>query len=407
MSTIVLGVTGGVAAYRAIDITRTLVHEGHQVHVVMTRAAERFVGAASFATLSGHPVGRRVMGPSHLPDYRHLDLGRLADVMLIAPATAHTIARLAAGFADDLLTAAVLAYEGPVVVAPAMNTRMWQNPATQDNVATLRNRGVTIVPPLEGLLADGDVGPGRLANTPDIVTVTLAAAGGPTGRGALRGRRVLVTAGGTREPIDAVRFVGNRSSGRMGMAVARAARRRGARVTVIAANVDLPRDPAIRYVDVERADQLLDATRTAFAECDVLIMAAAVADFRPAENVPGKIDKSARSDLDVRMEPTVDILTTLADERTDQVVVGFAAEHGEVGLARARDKLVRKRLDMIVHNDVSVPGIGFEGDANAVTIIGPGDAETTVGPTSKDACAEAIVDHVAAILDGQGSPKGV
>ncbi len=405
MTTVVLGVTGGVAAYRAIDITRTLVHGGHRVHVVMTRAAERFVGAASFAALSGNPVGQRVMGPAQLPDYVHLDLGRAADVFLIAPATAHTLARMAHGFADDLLTAAVLAYDGPVVVAPAMNTRMWEHPATRANLATLRERGIVVVDPLEGLLADGDVGAGRLADTADIVATALAVARGGGAGGPLAGRRVLVTAGGTREPIDAVRFVGNRSSGRMGMAVARAARRRGAEVTVIAANVDLPRDPGIRYVDVERADQLLDATRAAFAACDVLVMAAAVADYRPAGAVAGKIDKSAQDTLDIRMEPTVDILTTLADERSGQLVVGFAAEHGEAGLARARAKRVRKRLDMIVHNDVSQPGIGFEGDRNAVTIIGPDDAETHVGPASKDVCADAIVDAVIGALDGEGSPK--
>jgi phosphopantothenoylcysteine decarboxylase/phosphopantothenate--cysteine ligase len=400
MARILLGVSGGIAAYKAVDSLRALQRRGHDVHVVMTRGATRFVGAATFAALSGNRVGTTLFGNDELPDYRHLDLARGADVFVVAPATANTIARLAAGFGDDLLTSTYLAYAGPVLVAPAMNTRMWEHPATVTNIETIRSRGIHVIPPGEGLLADGDIGAGRLAETEDIVAAVEAvlATGGAPVSGDLSGRRVLVTAGGTREPIDSVRFVGNRSSGRMGFAVAAAAVRRGADVTVIAANVDLPRDPAITYIDVERADQLLDATRALFPSCDMLIMSAAVADFRPSVGTVGKIDKSATESLVVTMEPTADILTTLAAEKTSQVVVGFAAEHGAAGLQRARDKRTRKRLDVIVHNDISQPGIGFEGDQNAITIIGPGDAERTVAQTSKAACATAIIDAVAPLL---------
>lgn len=396
MATVVLGVTGGIAAYKAIDALRALRRDGHDVHVVMTKAAERFVGAPSFAALSGNRVGVGLFGDGPTPDYRHLELARAADLMLVAPASANTLARMAAGVADDLLTSCYLAYDGPVMVAPAMNTKMWEHAATVANIATLRARGVVIIPPGEGLLADGDVGAGRLAETEAIVaavTAQLTAVGGP-----LTGRRLLVTAGGTREPIDSVRYVGNRSSGRMGFAVAEAARRRGADVTVVAANVDLPRHPAITYVDVQTAAQMLDATAAAFDECDVLVMSAAVADYRPSTTAAGKIDKSAADRLEIDLEPTVDILKTLSERKARQVLVGFAAEHGEAGLERAREKLVRKGLDLIVHNDVSIPGIGFEGDENAITILGPGGAETRVARTSKRECAARILDALTAVL---------
>jgi phosphopantothenoylcysteine decarboxylase/phosphopantothenate--cysteine ligase len=403
MPTVLLGVTGGIAAYKAIDTLRALRRAGHDVQVVMTQAAQRFVGAASFAALSGNRVGTGLFGSEDTPDYRHLDLARSSDLMLVAPASANTIGRMAAGLADDLLTSCYLAFDGPVLVAPAMNTRMWEHPATRANLATLAARGTEIIPPGEGLLADGDVGAGRLAETEDIVAAVVARLAARTGP--FVGRRVLVTAGGTREPIDSVRFVGNRSSGRMGFALAEAARRRGAEVTIVAANVDLPRRADISYVDVQTAAQMLEATRAAFADCDVLVMSAAVADYRPVESRDGKIDKSASDRLDIALEPTVDILASLATARTRQVLVGFAAEHGEGGLARARDKRARKGLDVIVHNDVAVEGVGFEGDDNAVTIIGPADEEQTVSRTSKAGCAERILDVVAPLLarDDTGS----
>lgn len=394
MARILLGVSGGIAAYKAIDSLRALQRAGHDVHVVMTRGATRFVGPATFAALSGNRVGTTLFGDNELPDYRHLDLARGADLLVVAPATANTLARMAAGLGDDLLTSAYLAFTGPVMVAPAMNTGMWEHPATIANLATLTSRGVRIIPPSSGLLADGDIGAGRLAETEDIVAAIEAVlAEDPSRRHSdLAGRRVLITAGGTREPIDSVRFVGNRSSGRMGFALAEAAHRRGAHVTVIAANVDLPRNRAVRYIDVERADQLLQATRTEFGSCDMLVMAAAVADFRPLSDHVGKIDKSSTSSLSIEMAPTIDILTTLAQERTHQVVVGFAAEHGDVGIERARQKRRRKGLDVIVFNDISLPGIGFETTDNAITIIGPDDQETHVPTSSKSVCADRILD---------------
>jgi phosphopantothenoylcysteine decarboxylase/phosphopantothenate--cysteine ligase len=393
---ILLGVTGGIAAYKAIDTVRALRRAGHDVHVVMTRAAERFVGAPSFAALSGNRVGTGLFGTGADPDYRHLELARAADLMLVAPASANTLARMAAGLADDLLTSCYLAFDGPVLVAPAMNTRMWEHPATVANLAALSARGVVVVPPGAGLLADGDVGPGRLAETEDIVAAVAARVGGV--RADLAGRRVLVTAGGTREPIDAVRYVGNRSSGRMGYAVADAAAARGAHVTVIAANVDLPRTAGIRYRDVGSAAELLAAAREEFPQTDLLVMAAAVADFRPAATRAGKIDKSAHDGLVVELEPTTDVLATLSAERTTQVLVGFAAEHGPDGVARARGKLERKGLDLIVHNDVSVTGIGFEADENAVTIVAREGEPEQVARTSKAACAERILDRATALL---------
>jgi phosphopantothenoylcysteine decarboxylase/phosphopantothenate--cysteine ligase len=404
MATVVVGVTGGIAAYKAIDTVRALRRAGHDVHVVMTRAAERFVGAASFAALSGNRVAAGLFGAEAEPDYRHLDLARAADVILVAPASANTLARMAAGLGDDILTSTLLAYDGPVLVAPAMNTKMWEHPATRANLATLAGRGVRVIPPGEGLLADGDVGAGRLAETEVIcaaVTAVLAEGAGP-----LAGRRVLITAGGTREPIDAVRYVGNRSSGRMGFAVAEVARRRGADVTVIAANVDLPRRGDIAYVDVQTAAELLDATAAAFPDCDVLVMSAAVADYRPVAPRADKLDKSVHDGIQVTLEPTVDILATLAAGRTSQVLVGFAAEHGRDGLERARAKRTRKSLDVIVHNDVSVAGIGFEGEENAVTIIGPGDREEVVSRTTKERCAERILDAVSPLLGRADAPDG-
>ena len=396
MATILLGVTGGIAAYKAIDTVRALRRSGHDVHVVMTRAAQRFVGPASFAALSGNRVATGLFAADDVPDYRHLDLARAADVMLVAPASANTIGRMAAGLADDILTSCYIAFTGPVLVAPAMNTRMWEHQATRANIATLAERGTVIIPPGEGLLADGDVGAGRLAETEDImaaVTAALAASAGPW-----TGRRVLVTAGGTREPIDAVRYLGNRSSGRMGMAVAEAARNRGATVTVIAANVDLPRPQGITYIDVATAGELLEATGAAFVETDLLVMAAAVADYRPAATIDGKLDKSSRERLDLALEPTVDILTTLSTQRRGQIIVGFAAEHGAAGLERARQKRIRKGLDVIVFNDVAAAGIGFESPDNAITIVGPGETEHSVPLTTKAVCAAHILDAVSPVL---------
>lgn len=394
MPEILLGVSGGIAAYKAVDVMRILQRRGHGVTVIMTRSSQRFVGPATFSALSGRPVGVDLFGAEERPGYGHLELARSHDLSLVAPASANTVARMAAGLGDGLLGATLLAFEGPVVIAPAMNTRMYLHPATATNLATLRARGVVEIDPATGLLADGDIGVGRLADPVDIADAVdriLA------GAGRLAGRRVLVSAGGTREPIDPVRFVGNRSSGRMGWAVAAAARRRGAEVTVLAANVDLPRRGDIRYVDAATAADLHAAALAEFPSCDVLVMAAAVADFRPGAPLAGKIDKGAEGRLALDLEPTADILSDLAARKERQVVVGFAAEHGPAGLERARAKRERKKLDLIVHNDVSVEGIGFESRENAITIIGAGGDEV-VERASKDVCAERILDAVAPLL---------
>ncbi|WP_217915765.1 bifunctional phosphopantothenoylcysteine decarboxylase/phosphopantothenate--cysteine ligase CoaBC [Miltoncostaea marina] len=394
MAEVLLGVSGGIAAYKAIDVMRILQRRGHAVTVVMTRSAQRFVGPATFAALSGRPVGTDMFGAERSPGYGHLDLARRADLLLVAPASANTLAHMAAGMAGGLLGAVHLAFDGPVLVAPAMNTRMYLHAATADNLALLRDRGVGVVEPGTGLLADGDVGVGRLAEPGDIADAVEARL---AGAGTLAGRRVVVSAGGTREPIDAVRYVGNRSSGRMGWAIAAAARRRGAEVTVLASNVELPREPGVRYVEAPTAADLHRATLDAFAGCDVLVMAAAVADFRPGASRAGKIDKSAQGSFAIELEPTTDILGDLAPRRAQQVVVGFAAEHGAAGLERARAKRVRKRLDLIVHNDVSVDGIGFGSAQNEITIIGA-DGEETLPRMSKEACAERILDAVVPLL---------
>jgi phosphopantothenoylcysteine decarboxylase/phosphopantothenate--cysteine ligase len=396
---ILLGVTGGIAAYKAIDVLRMLQRRDHDVTVVMTRTSTRFVGAATFAALSGNPVGDTMFGDVSSPGYNHLDVVRGRDLFLIAPASANTIAHMVAGTAQGLLTSCYLAFEGPVLVAPAMNTRMYLHAATRENLARLASRGVEIVPPGEGLLADGDVGVGRLAD-PEIIVAAVEARLA-RGAGAWAGRRVLVTAGGTREPIDAVRYVGNRSSGRMGDALAVAARARGAEVTMVAANLEVPRRPGIRYVDAPTAADLHRAALDELPAADIVVMAAAVADYRPVTAREGKIDKSAGATLSVPLERTEDVLTDLvARRRAGQVIVGFAAEHGPEGLARAREKRARKGVDLLVHNDVSVEGIGFGSEENQITILGPGDREDALPRMSKTACAERILDAVDALLSG-------
>lgn len=398
MAEVLLGVSGGIAAYKAIDVLRILQGHGHGVSVVMTRNATQFVTPGTFAALSGRAVGINLFGQPEEPGYDHLNFARRADIMVVVPASANTLARMATGIADGLLATSFLAFDGPVVVAPAMNTKMWSNAATIANLETLRARGVHVVPPASGVLADGDVGVGRLAEPrviADAVEEVLR------GAATLSGVRVLVTAGGTQEPIDAVRFVGNRSSGKMGWAVADGAHGRGARVTVLAANVSLPRTPGIAYVETPTAASLQAAVAEHLAGCDVLVMAAAVADYRPVAAAEGKIDKSAAETMEIRLERTQDILSGVAAARDRQVLVGFAAEHGPEGLARARDKRTRKGVDLLVHNDVSVPGIGFGSDENVVTIIGPGDAEQTLPRMSKAACAGRILDALTPLVRGR------
>lgn len=416
MARILLGVSGGIAAYKALEVVRLATKAGHAVRVVQTEAAQRFVGPASFAALSGAPVlttewerdpARGAFPdqepPSHDPA-SHLELVRNADAFLVAPATANTIARLAHGLADDLLTAAALAATCPLVLAPAMNHHMWEHPATQANLALLRERGATIVDPGTGALATkGEWGTGRLAEPEELLAAVEAVV--PAGARPWDGLHVLVTAGGTREPIDSVRYVGNRSSGRMGWALAEQAAALGARVTVVAANVALPRHPRVDYVDVETAAQLRDAAVERFPRADVLLMAAAVADFRPADPADSKLKKDGRDELVVRMEATEDVLSGLAASRRDgQVLVGFAAEHGEeTAVAYGRGKLERKGLDAVVVNDVSRSDIGFDTVENEVTIV-TASGDRHVARTTKAEIARAVLDVVAELRAAAVAP---
>jgi phosphopantothenoylcysteine decarboxylase/phosphopantothenate--cysteine ligase len=405
LARVLLGVTGGIAAYKALEFVRLATKAGHAVRVVQTETAQRFVGAASFAALTGAPVltGEFERDPARgaFPDQRppehdplsHLELVRNADVLLVAPASANTIGKLAHGLADNLLTSAALAATCPVLVAPAMNNHMFEHAAVRANLATLRERGVTVLDPGVGALGSkGEWGVGRLAEPEDLLRAVEAALPGAGSH--LVGLRVLVTAGGTREPIDSVRFVGNRSSGRMGFALAEEAAALGASVTVIAANVGLERSSRIRYVDVATAAELKAACEAEFAASDVLLMAAAVADYRPSEAAAAKLKKDRSETLTLTLERTDDIISALAAaRRPEQTLVGFAAEHGESAVAYGREKLTRKGLDAVVVNDIGRKDIGFEGVENEVTIV-TAAGERHVPRTSKAAVARAVLDAV-------------
>jgi phosphopantothenoylcysteine decarboxylase / phosphopantothenate---cysteine ligase len=386
---IVLGVSGGIAAYKAIDVCRRLVDGGAHVVPVMTRGATRFVGEATFSTLASERAHTSLF---HDDDpIPHTRLGQSADAVVVAPATARVIGSYAAGISSDLLTATLLAVRAgaPVVLAPAMHTEMWEHPAVQDNLATLARRGVTIVPPEEGRLAGGDIGKGRLAAPVTIVEAVEAALG--AGRD-LSGLHVLVTAGGTREPIDPVRFVGNRSSGKQGHALAAEAAARGAKVTLVS-TVDLPVPPHTDVLRVETAAEMEEAVHAAEASTDVVVMAAAVADFRPARVAARKLKKQAGVP-EIALEPTPDILAGLgARKRPGQTIVGFAAETDEVR-KNAAAKLAAKGIDLIVANDVTALGAGFEHDTNQVVIMDADGTEREVPLADKRAIARAVFDAV-------------
>jgi phosphopantothenoylcysteine decarboxylase/phosphopantothenate--cysteine ligase len=415
MARVLLGVSGGIAAYKSLELARLATLAGHGVRVLMTETATRFVGAASFEGIVGAPVlineferdpmrgGFPGEGqPGHDP-IGHLELAANCDAFLVAPASANTIAKLAGGAADSMLTTSFLACVAPRLVAPAMNDRMYADAATQANLATLRERGVEVIEPAEGKLASrGEFGRGRLPNPEQLLARIEAAL--PTGEKPWDGMRVLVTAGGTREPIDPVRFIGNRSSGRMGIALAAAAASRGAEVTLIAANVVLPEPAGVRRIDVETAEQLARAAAEEFKQTHVLLMAAAPADFRAAVVSDGKL---ARQDgLELRLEPTEDILAALAATKGEtQTVVGFAAEHGGDAVGRARGKLSRKNADLIVLNDVSNPAIGFESADNAVTLIDR-EREAEVPIAAKEEIAAAILARVDELRAEAARPAG-
>ncbi len=416
MARILLGVSGGIAAYRALELARLATKSGHGVRVVMTPTAHRFVGAASFEGIVGAPVLTDEFerdptrgtypgdaAPEHDP-IGHLEVAANADVFLVAPASANTIAKLASGAADSMLTTSFLACTAPRIVAPAMNDRMYTDAATQANIATLRERGISVIEPDTGPLASrGEWGAGRLPAPERLMEEIERALPSPSGP--WDGLNVLITAGGTREPIDPVRFIGNRSSGRMGLALAERARARGADVTVVAANVSLPEPRGVRRIDVETTAELADAVGAEFAGSQVLLMAAAVADFAPEQASEGKLARSEGDGLELRLSATEDVLAGLASRRTDgQTLVGFAAEHGAEAITRAREKLTRKGLDAIVFNDVSREEIGFDSAENEVTIV-EADAEYSVPLASKAEVADAILDRVEALRTGIHSKR--
>lgn len=390
---IVLGVTGGIAAYKAVEVCRRLVDAGAHVVPVMTKGAEHFIGRTTLSALASEPVQTSLWDEaSPIP---HTRLGQSADLVLVVPATARLLGAYAAGLSTDLLTNTLLATRAPVVVCPAMHTEMWEHPAVQDNLATLRRRGVHVVEPDQGRLAGGDVGTGRLAS-PERIVAEVERLLGPHD---LEGVHVVVSAGGTREPIDAVRVVANRSSGKQGYAIAAEARSRGARVTLVS-TVELPVPVGVEVRGVETAAEMQEALTGLAGEADVIVMAAAVADFRPVAAAPGKIKKDTGVP-EIVLEPTPDILAGLgAAKRPGQVLVGFAAETSDL-IANAESKLRRKHLDLIVANDVSAPGVGFAHDTNAVTILRAGGTARTVSLTDKRAIARAVVDSVCEVRAGQ------
>jgi phosphopantothenoylcysteine decarboxylase / phosphopantothenate---cysteine ligase len=391
---VLLGVSGGIAAYKAAELARELQRAGAEVQPLLTEAAEQMVTRATFAALTGRRVPASVWDDPAAVS--HVALARWGQVLVVAPATAHTLARLATGLADDLLTNVALAFPGPVVVAPAMHTEMWEHPATRANLATLAGRGVLVVPPASGPLTSGDVGPGRLAELDDLVAGVAAAlapaSGAPGDHHGLAGARLLVSLGGTREPLDPVRYLGNRSSGRMGAAIAAEALRRGAEVTAVAAAATVEPPAGARLVRVETAQQLYDAVLAEADTQDVLVMAAAVADFRPKRVAEGKLKKD-QGVPEVVLEPTPDTLAELGRRRRpDQVLVGFAAETGD-HLASARRKLEAKRLDLVVLNHVEGAHSAFGADDADAYLV---DADTVeeLPRTSKAAIAARLLDRV-------------
>ena len=386
MARVLLGVTGGIAAYKACELARRLVLAGHEVFPIVTRGAERFVTRETFAALTHHSVDES--------PYPHLTK---ADLLVVAPLTANTLAKFAHGLGDDVLTEAALAHRGPLLVAPAMNTGMWEHPATQANVETLRSRGVRFVGPAEGELAEGETGVGRMAEPEEIFARCQELLGAKNG--SLTGRRVLVTAGGTREPLDTVRYLGNRSSGRMGVALADEARRRGADVTLIASNLNVAAPNGIEVVEAPSAADVEREVGARADNADIVLMAAAVADYRPAEALDHKRSKDGEP-WPVDLEPTPDIVSALAAQRRNgQVIVAFGADEGEAGLERKRRMLTDKDVDLVVYNDVARGDIGFDSTDNEVVLVGR-DGERGVRKASKQGIAAEIIDEVETLVRG-------
>jgi phosphopantothenoylcysteine decarboxylase/phosphopantothenate--cysteine ligase len=385
---IVLAVSGGIAAYKVVEVCRKLVDAGAHVAPIMTEDAHRFIGPVTLSALASEPLHTSLWDDaSPIP---HTRLGQTADVIVVAPATARVIAAYAMGLSHDLLTATLIATRAPVVLCPAMHTEMWEHPAVVDNIALLRKRGVIIVEPQSGRLAGGDIGTGRLADVASIIGAVSSVLSGQ--HRDLEGMSVLVTAGGTREPIDAVRVIANRSSGKQGYAIAEAAAIRGATVTLVS-TVDRSTLPGITVVPVETAAQMMSEVQKFGPQSDVIVMTAAVADFRPVQSVEGKIKKTDGIPT-ITLEPTPDILATLgAAKPSGQTLVGFAAETSNL-VDNARGKLQRKNLDLIVANDVSAPGVGFAHDTNAVTIVEATGTTIEVPLSDKHSIASAVLDSV-------------
>ena len=386
-----LGVSGGIAAYKSAVLARLLVHAGADVDVVMTAAAERFVGAATFAALTANPVHTSLW--ERPGDVLHVRLAREADLVVVAPATANIIAKLAHGVADDLLTATLLECDSPLVLAPAMHTGMWQHAATRANVALLVERGAHLIGPTKGALAAGDEGLGRMAEPDEIAEAVGQFIGRPAD---LSGRHVVVTAGPTHEPIDPVRFIGNRSSGKMGVAIAREAHARAAEVHLVLGPGTVEPPTGVEVVRVSTAEEMREAVLASFDEADVVIMAAAVADFRPKVAADGKLKKEAGLP-ELHLEATPDILRELGERKGERLLVGFAAETDDLGAA-GRSKLRAKNLDLIVVNQVGAEGTGFASDTNDAMVLGADGREDPMRRWSKTELATAICDRVAALL---------
>jgi phosphopantothenoylcysteine decarboxylase/phosphopantothenate--cysteine ligase len=402
MATVVLGVTGCIGAYKACEVLRELQRRDVDVHVVMTQAATRFVAPMTFEALSRHPVFIDQWALGEQSDIRHVSLADAADLLLVAPATANILGKFARGIADDALSTLYTATTAPVVVAPAMNVNMFGHPAVTENLEILKSRGVRVVDPGAGYLACGWLGKGRLAEVPEIVEAAMAALARRTD---LAGETVLVTAGPTVEDIDPVRFVSNRSSGRMGYRLAEAARDRGARVVLVSGPVALPAPSGVELVAVRSAEEMARAVAARVGPATIVAMAAAVADYRPATVSPTKVKKT-EGPATLEMVRTTDILRSLGQAKGDRILVGFAAETDHV-LEHARKKLREKNLDLIVANDVSRAGAGFGGETNAAVLIDRDGGELDVPPRSKRALADAVWDRVVAMRKGVGAPTVV
>lgn len=391
--TVVLGVCGGIAAYKAVEVVSRLIKAGAKVHVIMTESATRFVTSLTFREISGQPVYTTMWEDPKLWNVEHIALAQRADLFILAPATANMIGKLAHGIADDFLSTTVMATKSPVLLAPAMNTNMYMNPATQTNLATLRSRGFQVMEPAAGLLACGTEGVGRLPEPEDIVARIASCF---QTAGMFDGLRILVTAGGTREAIDPVRFIGNRSSGKMGYALAAAAVARGADVTLISGPVTLLAPDGVRLISVESAAQMHEAVMAEFSATDIVIKAAAVADYRPENTAPQKI-KKASDTLTINLTKNPDILAELGRQKTTQILVGFAAETQDLA-KYALEKLQKKNLDMLVANDVTVAGAGFDADTNIVKLFFPDGNIEELPQMSKTELGGVLMERIAKLL---------